>query len=421
MKLALIERHLQTLLVPKWVRRLLVHRERMQAVTHPHAKDPESLRRLYLDLSTIARHDAGTGIQRLVRSVATTVTDEAPCEWQVLPCAATYKKGYRQITWPEKTTEESDLCWHAGDVFLGLDFALDTIPRYRRDLRQMKRQGIRFWFVIYDMLPDQRPDWFSDKLVVRYRRWLQTICEIADGFYCISPAVTEEMRQYLKKDLRLPKHLMPALITLPMGWEISYAPHSHGVGPQVDALLKSMRQQDVPTALMVGTLEPRKGHADVLAAFEELWQQRKSCRLIIAGRPGWKTESLQQTIRKHIGLNIQVHWLDNATDEEIQQLYAGCTGVIVASHGEGFGLPLLEALGHGKPVLARDIPVFHTVKASAISYFPAQIDAPQLAEKIEFWLAIAKAGDSSKNSMMLPSWKDTVSAIISGLQDDAQF
>lgn len=421
MKLALIERHLQTLLLPQWVRRFLVHRVRMRAAADADATHHGSVRRLYLDLSTIARHDAGTGIQRLVRSVATTVANESPLEWQVLPCAATNKKRYRQITWPEKTTEERDLDWRAGDVFLGLDFALDTIPRYRRDLWQMKQQGVRLWFVMYDMLPDQRPDWFSDKLVVRYRRWLQTICEIADGFYCISPAVTEELRQYLERNLGLPKHLMPALITLPMGWEISYAPHSHGVGLQVDALLKSMQQRDVPTALMVGTLEPRKGHADVLAAFEQLWQQRQRCRLVIAGRPGWKTGPLQQTIRKYIALGMQVHWLDNATDEEIQQLYAECTGVIVASYGEGFGLPLLEALGHGKPVLARDIPVFHTVKAATISYFPAEIDAPRLAEQIESWLSIAKTVEVSENSMSLSSWKDTVSAIISGLQDDAQF
>lgn len=417
MKLHLIERHLQTLLVPRWVRRFLVYRARQKAASRADVMHSDEVRKLYLDLSVIAQHDAGTGIQRLVRSVATTFAAEPPHGWQVLPCAATSRKGYRQIAWPERTGAESELQWRAGDVFLGLDFALDSTPRYKRDLLRMKQQGVRFWFVMYDLLPQKRPDWFSDKLVVRYRRWLQTICQIADGFFCISPAVTEEMRDYLSQDLNLPQRWMPALVTLPMGWDISHAPHSQGISAEVEVLLKDIQQKELPTALMVGTLEPRKGHADVLAAFECLWEQGRNSRLVIAGRPGWKTEPLQLTLRKYKDQGMPVEWLENATDEEIERLYAACSGVIIASHGEGFGLPLLEALGQDKPVLARDIPVFHTVDAAAISYFPAEITALQLAGQIERWISSSRTTAVTSSPMELPSWTDTVAAITFSLEE----
>ncbi len=421
MKLHLIERYLQTLLMPMWLRRILVYRARQEAVSKADVMHSEEVRKLYLDLSVIAQHDAGTGIQRLVRSVATTFAAESPHGWQVLFCAATHCKGYRQIAWPEKTGAESELPWSAGDVFLGLDFALDTIPRDRRDLLRMKQQGAHFWFVMYDLLPQKMPDWFSDKLVVRYRRWLQTICEIADGFFCISPAVTQEMREYLSQDLGLPQRLMPALVTLPMGWDISHAPHSQGISPEVEALLKDIQEKELPTALMVGTLEPRKGHADVLAAFECLWEQGRNSRLVIAGRPGWKTEALQLTLRKHKDQGMPVQWIDDATDEEIERLYAACSGVIVASHGEGFGLPLLEALGHDKPVLARDIPVFHTIDAAAISYFPAEVTDLQLAGHIERWISPSRATAVTSSPLALPSWTDTVAAITFGLEEHTKF
>jgi len=55
----------------------------------------------------------------------------------------------------------------------------------------------------------------------------------------------------------------------------------------------------IPFSLMVGTLEPRKGHADILAAFSELWRQGAENRLVLVGRMGWQIEDLRDAIRMH--------------------------------------------------------------------------------------------------------------------------
>lgn len=412
-----IERRAQTWLCPRWLQGLLVRTMRQHFSAAARHETTKTSTRLYLDLSVIARHDAGTGIQRIVRSVAMSLVNEPHNGLEVIPIAATRNKGYQPISWPGQSTvpNNSPSASRRNDVFLGLDFALDTIHWHRRQLMQMKQQGMRFWFVMYDLLPEQKPEWFSDKLVVRYRRWLQTIAGLADGFFCISPTVADDLRRYLADHLKLREQQMPQLAILPMGWDIRHAPNSTGVSSQMETLLHVM--QSHPTALMVGTLEPRKGHADVLAAFDRLWQAGHAYQLVIAGRPGWKTESLQQTLRNHPFCNERIFWRSDATDEEIEHLYAACTGVIVASYAEGFGLPLIEALGHGKPVLARDIPVFHTLNTEAISYFPANPSAAELAGCIAGWLQRIEEKPKAIFIPELSSWRDTANRLLTTLRE----
>lgn len=412
-----VKRQAQTWLAPRWLQSLRVRTMRQRFFVPDTHEKLETPRCIYLDLSVIARHDAGTGIQRMVRSVALSLVNDPPSDWKVVPIAATRKKDYQPICWPNGSKAAIGLAasWRRGDVFLGLDFALDTIRWHRHQLMQMKQHGVRLWFVMYDLLPAQKPEWFSDKVIVRYRKWLQTIAGLADGFFCISPAVADDLRRYLADHLKLPEQQMPDLAILPMGWDIQLAPHSSGMSTQVVKLLSVMQSRS--TALMVGTLEPRKGHADVLAAFDLLWQRGDDCLLVLVGRPGWKTEHLQQSLRNHPHAGKRLFWLPNATDEEVERLYAACTGVIAASHGEGFGLPLIEALGHGKPVLARDIPVFHTLNTKSISHFPCNSLPEELAGHIVNWLQCFSDKINSCCIPELPSWRDTARRLITILME----
>lgn len=403
-------------LSPAWLEGLRVRAMRRRFCTTLNKLNRTTPLSLYLDLSVIACRDAGTGIQRFVRSVAMSLVNESPSDWKVVPIAANRKQVYQPISWQGQGVMPETLkaLWQPGDVFLGLDFALDAIQLHRRQLMEMKQHGMSLWFVMYDLLPVQKPDWFSGKLVSRYQKWLRTISGLADGFFCISQVVADELDQYLSNRLKIVRLQMPELVVLPLGWDISHARHSAGVSSRVEILLHAMK--DRSTALMVGTLEPRKGHADVLAAFECLWKSGHVSQLVIVGRPGWKTERLQQALRSHPLAGTRVFWLSNATDEEVENLYANCTGVIVASHAEGFGLPLLEALGHGKPVLARDIPVFHTLTSEGVSHFPSSLSSEELARNIEVWLKGIACNNRAIYVPKLPSWEDTSHQLLKTLR-----
>ncbi len=378
------------------------------------------IRRLFLDVSVISKHDAGTGIQRMVRSVAIQLLSAPPVGIEVVPVTATRKRPYYSISWSNgkfvaKSTSASKVPIQAepGDIFLGLDFALDTIRIHQRQLLAFRRQGGQLWFAMYDLLPVQRPDWFSDALVVRFNKWLAILAKIADGIYCISPTVERDLRDQIFLRYGLPTDAIRTHV-LPLGGDISL-----GHTPTIEetdfnsSLATQVALRTGPTALMVGTLEPRKGYSDVLAAFELLWRRKQDINLVIVGRPGWKTESLQTYIKTHAEYGRRLLWLSNANDSVLCYLYAASTGVIAASLAEGYGLPVIEALSYGKPVLARDIPVFRMhEKYGNVEYFPESSSPEVLADKV---VKLLMSSPVRQCVVRPPSWCETVQAMLSAL------
>ena len=98
-----------------------------------------------------------------------------------------------------------------------------------------------------------------------------------------------------------------------------------------------------PTFLMVGTVEPRKGHELVLNAFEWLWSQDHALNLIVVGKRGWLVDELTCRLRDCSERGRRVFWLETASDELLEEVYARSTCLLAASEAEGFGLPLIEA------------------------------------------------------------------------------
>jgi len=96
------------------------------------------------------------------------------------------------------------------------------------------------------------------------------------------------------------------------------------------------------------------------------------------------------------------------SDEYLEQLYGACGCLIAASEGEGYGLPLVEAARHGKPVLARDIPVFREVAGDHARYFKGL--APEdLAAAVTHWLALHASNMVPKPAAISsPTWDDFV-------------
>jgi glycosyltransferase involved in cell wall biosynthesis len=103
--------------------------------------------------------------------------------------------------------------------------------------------------------------------------------------------------------------------------------------------------------LCVGTIEPRKNHRGVLRAYWILKQRYGKCPpLLIAGQHGWMMQGFEEQIRD-LGLADDVHLLGYVDDSALQWLYQNCLGLIYPSFWEGFGLPVLEAMGQGAPVI----------------------------------------------------------------------
>lgn len=125
--------------------------------------------------------------------------------------------------------------------------------------------------------------------------------------------------------------------------------------------------RDRPVVLIVGTIEPRKNHLSLIAAMNEVRAQIPDAELVIVGRAGWKSDHIIEAI--HSGeRGGWVTWLDSADDDQLEQAYARASVFAYPSWYEGFGLPLLEAMARGLPVVASDIPVLREVGGDAALY-----------------------------------------------------
>lgn len=120
--------------------------------------------------------------------------------------------------------------------------------------------------------------------------------------------------------------------------------------PAFDASLLARQGLAGPFLLMVGTIEPRKNHRRVIAAFERLTARWPEYRLVIAGGVGWKAGPINAAIRESPARH-RISRLGFVSDEVLRSLYRSATVVAYPSLYEGFGLPVLEAMAAGTPVL----------------------------------------------------------------------
>lgn len=369
----------------------------------------QARRRLLVDVSVIARHDARTGIQRVVRAVTTELLRRDGAPFAVEPVVATLSHGYRHAPGWSADNRRSSLGdavqARLGDMFLGLDLSAHLLPLYTRQVEAWRSAGATVHLVVYDLLPLRRPDWFMPSTVRNYRRWFDMVAIHCDQALCISDHVAADLREALGAHT-------PPIGRLEMTGDLEASLPSRGISPSAARAIAHARGR--PTTLMVGTVEPRKGYDAALDAFELLWRRSPDGpSLVIVGKPGWRTRALQSRLAAHPESGKRLHWVRDASDEALAELYEACTGLFMASRGEGFGLPAVEATNHGKPALLRDLAVFREQDLPGASYFSDDRPEP-LADAIAAFSEIARTDPPPRRRF--ESWSSSVDKLLMQLQ-----
>ncbi|GGF80168.1 hypothetical protein GCM10007301_45370 [Azorhizobium oxalatiphilum] len=138
--------------------------------------------------------------------------------------------------------------------------------------------------------------------------------------------------------------------------------------------------------VICGAIEPRKNHALLLDVWRGLTADmgEDAPHLVIIGSPAWRSGEILGQLHDSPSLRRRVHVVSGLSSPSLKRLLAGALGLLMPSHAEGFGLPLIEAARLGVPVMASDIPAHREVVDNQALLLPAQ-DARAWDAAIRHW------------------------------------
>jgi glycosyltransferase involved in cell wall biosynthesis len=216
-------------------------------------------------------------------------------------------------------------------------------------INQREKRKLPVVSIIYDILPITHPHLFpSEQSNLIFRINLQKQLAVSDVVICISETVKQ------------------AVLSLRWKFEGEIIVSHLGAPP----IQNKVPRFEMPhTLICVGTIEPRKGHDDLIDAFDILKETFPDLVLIVAGRLGWKSDAIADRILNHPEYKKRLKWFNAPNEDELETLYSLSSVAIAPSIAEGYGLNVDEALSRSVKVLARDLQVFRERASKNVYYF----------------------------------------------------
>lgn len=365
-------------------------------------------KRLFIDVSEITNGDYQTGIQRVVRNLIRSAIDLASCpiflvrfDYTANVFRHACKFSHQLLNCFIAPPDDSVVNFTTRDELLFMDLCLKLTNDRVDRLRILKESGVKMHCVVYDLLPIKWPEFFvkgGDGPHLVWAKWMTT-CDTA---LCISESVARDVRAFVEE------HAPESKISIKSFALGSTLDQKSSTEPQLNFSSSVGLDLSKPTFLMVGTLEPRKGHADVLAAFKTLREKGVQANLCIVGKQGWMVEDLVKNIEKTQRHERSLAWLNHVSDDLLQHLYKKSTCLIAASFDEGFGLPLVEAAQHDLPIIARNISVFREVCGNHATYFENDLE-----KVVSNWLGNYIENRHIRSNGIKPiSWNDSAKSLL---------
>jgi glycosyltransferase involved in cell wall biosynthesis len=276
---------------------------------------------------------------------------------------------------------------------VGADFAL--FPNYLAPLAP----PCPYVNVVHDLALIRTPQFFNARKRALMRPLLPVV---ARGAVAVG-TVSEASRRDVMTLLGVPEE---RIIMLPG------APHPACRPPDVATTARVRARYGLarPYLLTVGTLEPRKNLPLLLRAFDRLRAMEGTpaaeLDLVTVGAKGWRDRELRAELALRLASG-RVHLLGYVPEEDLVALYGGAVAMAYPSHFEGFGLPVIEAMACGTPVVATDVEALHEVSGGAAILVPPGDDlalAAELAKLAENPAARAEARARGLSRAATFSW-----------------
>lgn len=196
-------------------------------------------------------------------------------------------------------------------------------------------------YTVYDLSFAEHPDWHRQSNRLGCFAGMQRAAAWADWFVAISEA---SRHAFLRHFPHVPAERVRVIYPASRFNQPGFAPR-----PQPPLKARWLAQR--PFLLSTGTIEPRKNQLLLLEAYGRFRAQGGArMPLVLAGGKGWLMDDFKQQLAR-FPWAADVHWLGYVSDAELAWLYSHCLINLYPSHYEGFGLPVLEGMGFGAPVI----------------------------------------------------------------------
>lgn len=302
--------------------------------------------------------------------------------------------------WITREREKRPIYFHASHT------QLDNISRFA----WLKEKNVPAVFLLHDTIPIDFPEFCSPGGRGRHIARLSTVSQLASLVIVNSEFSARSVKaQFKANGLRAPE-----IEKIPLGVDELFVSRAKLAPPE----------PPTPYFVYVGTIEPRKNLTFLLTVWRRLIERLGPAapRLLLVGRRGWEIENVIDVLERSVAIAPYVAEASDLTDAGLASLLAGATALVAPSLVEGFGLPIVESLSLGVPVLASNIPA-HQEAGGEFAHYLDPVDGPAWIEALEQFSrpnSTARAQAVEKIAHYRPMlWRDHVDRAIDLLRRKA--
>jgi glycosyltransferase involved in cell wall biosynthesis len=223
--------------------------------------------------------------------------------------------------------------------------------------------------LVHDLQHKEYPQFFSPREIETREAFFADVARRASAIVCVSEHTRQSVLRHLKTDPRK-THAVHNAVHSRLG--------RHPAASQISRLLRDLRVDERPYLFYPANFWPHKNHSLLTAAYG-MYVSRSpddALDLVLTGAMDDRQRDLKEKVRR-MGLAKRVRFLGYVPEEQLYALWQGCASLIFPSLYEGFGIPVLEAMQFGKPVLCSNVTSLPEVAGDAALYFdprkPAEI------------------------------------------------
>ncbi len=257
------------------------------------------------------------------------------------------------------------------DVFWGPNFVLPA-----------RVKGTKYFVSVYDLAAWRFPDTIERSNAVRLYLRTESACKRADGIIAISQATADDITEIfgIKAD---------DINVCYCGGSVKTS-GNNTVGDEIGSDRKAVKgninaclQFEEEYFLFVSTIEPRKNVLSIIQTFEKYKERSGSTiKLVLAGKRGWNCDDIYEAAESST-YKEDIVMPGYITEEDKRYLYQNAKLFLFPSLYEGFGIPVLEAMEYGLPVITSRVSSLPEVGGDAVLYVDDPFDIDGIAENID--------------------------------------